>query len=225
MSHGLLIDLVTVASYEVAGRKVVVPQREEPDRSVRAEPSAAANTSALPVRTSGQGAGLRRLPRARREGAGDLPSGARPVRRLGAAGVRRRARRRPHLIQAERRHRVAALSPVGRGGSVVALALRSVRSRSFSARRPAHGRGPGVPTPVVPSKEASRQPHLDEPPGDGDDSADRDLALVRIPETHGGVPADVGAVPARDRDKRHERRQCPVDRAVEVCRSPMDDAQ
>jgi hypothetical protein len=41
VTHGLSIDLVTVTSYQVADRMVVVPQREEPDRPVRSEPTPA----------------------------------------------------------------------------------------------------------------------------------------------------------------------------------------
>lgn len=38
VTHGLSIDLITVTSYKVGDRTVVVPQREEPDRPVRTEP-------------------------------------------------------------------------------------------------------------------------------------------------------------------------------------------
>jgi hypothetical protein len=37
VTHGLSIDLITLTSYQVGGRRVVVPQREEPDRPRRPE--------------------------------------------------------------------------------------------------------------------------------------------------------------------------------------------
>jgi hypothetical protein len=39
VTHGLVIDLVTVTSYDVAGNRVVVPQRVEPERPLRPEAS------------------------------------------------------------------------------------------------------------------------------------------------------------------------------------------
>jgi hypothetical protein len=49
VTHGLSIDLVTVTSYQVGDRTVVVPQREEPDRPVRSE-SASQDNPATPGR-------------------------------------------------------------------------------------------------------------------------------------------------------------------------------
>jgi alkylated DNA nucleotide flippase Atl1 len=40
VTHGLIIDLVTVTSYDVGGKRVVVPQRIEPDKNERPERSA-----------------------------------------------------------------------------------------------------------------------------------------------------------------------------------------
>lgn len=39
VTHGLSIDLITLTSYQVADRRVVVPQREEPERPSRPDPS------------------------------------------------------------------------------------------------------------------------------------------------------------------------------------------
>lgn len=52
VTHGLDIDLITVASYELEGRRFVVPQRVEPERTVResSEPGGAP----APVTRSGE---------------------------------------------------------------------------------------------------------------------------------------------------------------------------
>jgi hypothetical protein len=57
VTHGLSIDLITVTSYQVADRMVVVPQRQEPDRPARLEPTTP-TSRALPAQTTGKVRGL-----------------------------------------------------------------------------------------------------------------------------------------------------------------------
>jgi hypothetical protein len=45
VTQGLVIDLITVASYEIAGRQVVVPRRVEPERPPRIEASGPSESS------------------------------------------------------------------------------------------------------------------------------------------------------------------------------------
>lgn len=47
VTHGLVIDLITVTSYDIAGKRIVVPQRVEPERPTRAEaaPTESASTT------------------------------------------------------------------------------------------------------------------------------------------------------------------------------------
>lgn len=52
VTHGLVIDLVTVASYELDGRRFVVPQRVEPERIVRE--AGAPGAAPAPVTRSGE---------------------------------------------------------------------------------------------------------------------------------------------------------------------------
>jgi len=53
VTHGLSIDLVTVTSYKVGDRTFVVPQREDPDRPVRAEPTGTAESALVTRKVPG----------------------------------------------------------------------------------------------------------------------------------------------------------------------------
>lgn len=57
VTHGLSIDLITVTCYRVADRMVVIPQRQEPDRPARLEPTVPASRG-LPTQTIGKVPGL-----------------------------------------------------------------------------------------------------------------------------------------------------------------------
>jgi hypothetical protein len=54
VTQGLVIDLITVASYEIAGRRVVVPQRVEPERPARVDVPSTGETSGSPSSRPGE---------------------------------------------------------------------------------------------------------------------------------------------------------------------------
>ncbi len=54
VTQGLVIDLITVASYEIAGRPFVVPQRVEPERPARGESTHVGESSSSSTSKSGE---------------------------------------------------------------------------------------------------------------------------------------------------------------------------
>ena len=53
MTDGLIIDLITVSAYDVAGEQVMVPQRVDPGRDV-AQPSTSSGTASAATTTYDQ---------------------------------------------------------------------------------------------------------------------------------------------------------------------------